>query len=233
DVKEVPHLRRRERIALVSPYLAGAMYVPALLVRRGASAFPACRLLSTRACLDSPLGAVAAAGTETGLYGFQVLKTAKGFRRFVDEAIERTEELVSCISQLPPSVEILRAMDEISDTVCSVVDSAELCRNTHPDREYVEEANQASMRIYDHIHFLNTNHTLYNAVIKAEQEASLPTGEAERMAHSLRVDFEKGGIHLSARKLDRVNQLNSEISHLSREYVPGVYYYFLLSAMVR
>jgi len=26
---------------------------------------------------------------ETGLYGFDVLRTAKGFRRFVDDAIER------------------------------------------------------------------------------------------------------------------------------------------------
>uniref|UniRef100_A0A1D1YPQ1 Mitochondrial intermediate peptidase n=1 Tax=Anthurium amnicola TaxID=1678845 RepID=A0A1D1YPQ1_9ARAE len=192
------------------------MRAPALSLRRGASA--ASRLLSTRACLDPSPGAAVAAGPERGLYGIEVLKTARGFRRFVDEAIERTGELVSYISQLPASVEIIRAMDEISDTVCSVVDSAELCRNTHPDREYVEEANQASMRIHDYIHFLNTNHTLYNAVIKAEQEATFPTREAGRMAHSLRADFEKGGIHLCARKLDRVNQLNTEISLLSREF---------------
>ena len=31
----------------------------------------------------------AAATPETGLYGFDVLRTAKGFRRFVDEAIQR------------------------------------------------------------------------------------------------------------------------------------------------
>lgn len=30
-----------------------------------------------------------AARPETGLYGFDVLRTAKGFRRFVDEAIQR------------------------------------------------------------------------------------------------------------------------------------------------
>jgi mitochondrial intermediate peptidase len=39
-------------------------------------------------------GAAAAFSTvsekpETGLYGFDVLRTAKGFRRFVDDAIER------------------------------------------------------------------------------------------------------------------------------------------------
>jgi intermediate peptidase len=39
-------------------------------------------------------GAAAAFSTvseksETGLYGFDVLRTAKGFRRFVDDAIQR------------------------------------------------------------------------------------------------------------------------------------------------
>ncbi|XP_077235756.1 zincin-like metalloproteases family protein isoform X2 [Tasmannia lanceolata] len=131
-------------------------------------------------------------------------------------------ELISYISQLPPSVEIIRAMDEISDTVCSVVDSAELCRNTHPDMEFVEEANKASMRIYEYLHFLNTNHTLYNAVKKTEEEGLPGTEEAQRAAHTLRIEFEKGGIHLCAEKLDRVNQLNIEIAQLGREFSENI-----------
>ncbi|CAA7393041.1 unnamed protein product [Spirodela intermedia] len=193
------------------------MYFASVVLRGGASASYASRCFATHSFNASP-GYAAAVAAESGLYGSEVLKTARGFRRFVDEAIERTEELVSRISQLPASADIIGAMDEISDTVCSVVDSAELCRNTHPDREYVEEANQASMRMYDYIHCLNTNHTLYKAVMSAEQEAVFPTREAERMAHSLRVDFERGGIHLCAHKLERVNQLNSEISLLGREF---------------
>lgn len=45
---------------------------------------------------------------------------------------------------------------------------------------------------------LNTNHTLYDAVKKAEHEAHLLTREAHMAAHYLRVDFERAGIHLSA-----------------------------------
>lgn len=43
---------------------------------------------------------------------------------------------------------------------------------------------------------LNTNHTLYAAVRKAEQDSNLLTEEASRTAHHLRMDFERGGIHL-------------------------------------
>ncbi|XP_022736713.1 mitochondrial intermediate peptidase, mitochondrial isoform X2 [Durio zibethinus] len=154
----------------------------------------------------------------TGLYGFDHLKSPKGFQRFVDDAIERSGELVDYIAGMPSSAEIIRAMDEISDTVCSVVDSAELCRQTHPARGFVQEANKASMRINEYLHFLNTNHTLYNAVKKAEQDGHLLTEEAHRAALHLRIDFEKGGIHLPSGKLDRVNQLNLNALQLCREY---------------
>ncbi|XVF09683.1 hypothetical protein REPUB_Repub07fG0116000 [Reevesia pubescens] len=154
----------------------------------------------------------------TGLYGFDHLKSPKGFQRFVDDAIERSGELIDYIASMPTSAEIIRAMDEISDTVCSVVDSAELCRQTHPDRGFVEQANKASMRVNEYLHFLNTNHTLYNAVKKAEQDGHLLTEEACRTAHHLRIDFEKGGIHLPSGKLNRVNQLNLNALQLCREY---------------
>ncbi|XP_021725771.1 probable mitochondrial intermediate peptidase, mitochondrial [Chenopodium quinoa] len=162
--------------------------------------------------------AATADAKQTGLYGFSHLKTPKGFQRFVDDAIERSGELINYISTMPSSAEIIRAMDEISDTVCSVVDSAELCRHTHPDREFVEQANVASMRMDEYLHYLNTNHCLYNAVTKAELEGNIPNSETQRAAHYLRVDFEKGGIHLCSEKLERVNQLNVDIAQLCRKF---------------
>ncbi|XP_074291377.1 mitochondrial intermediate peptidase, mitochondrial isoform X2 [Silene latifolia] len=155
---------------------------------------------------------------QTGLYGFSHLKTPQGFQRFVDDAIARSGELINYISSMPSSVEVIRAMDEISDTVCSVVDSAELCRNTHPDREFVEQANMASMRMDEYLHNLNTNYNLYQAVMKAEQEGNILNKEAQRAAHFLRVDFERGGIHLCADKLERINQLNMDIGQLCRKF---------------
>ncbi|KAL3524177.1 hypothetical protein ACH5RR_017011 [Cinchona calisaya] len=154
----------------------------------------------------------------TGLYGFNHLKTPKGFQRFVDDAIERSNELVNYISGMPSAPHIIQSMDEISDTVCSVIDSAELCRATHPDRVFVEEASKASLRINEYIHYLNTNHSLYKAVVKAEEDAHLLSEEAQRVAHHLRLDLEKGGIHLCNEKLGQANQLNMDIVQLCREF---------------
>ncbi|CAL5201115.1 unnamed protein product [Lathyrus oleraceus] len=154
----------------------------------------------------------------TGLYGIPHLKSPNGFQSFVDEAIQRSGELVSYISTKPSASEIMRAMDEISDTVCSVVDSAELCRQTHPNREFVEEADKASMKINEYLHYLNTSHDIYDAVKKAELECHMLSEETQRGVKSLRVDMERGGIHLCPEKLDRVNKLDIEISHLCRKY---------------
>ncbi|KAL3341935.1 hypothetical protein AABB24_026116 [Solanum stoloniferum] len=154
---------------------------------------------------------------ETGLYGFHHLKTPKGFQRFVDDAIERSQELVNYIAGMPSSPEIIRAMDEISDTVCSVIDSAELCRHTHPYREFVDEASKASLRVNEFLHYLNTNHSIYKAVNKAEKDSNSLTHEAHRAVRFLRMDLEKGGIHLCSEKLDRANELAIDIIQLSRE----------------
>ncbi|XP_020232734.1 mitochondrial intermediate peptidase, mitochondrial isoform X2 [Cajanus cajan] len=78
------------------------------------------------------------------------------------------------------------------------------------------------MRINEYLHHLNTNHDLYVAVKKAEQECHMLSEEGQRGLRNLRVDFERGGIHLFPEKLDRMNTLNIEISHLCREYCENI-----------
>ena len=50
------------------------------------------------------------------------------------------------------------------------------------------------------LQYLNSNPSLYNAIVRAEQNHHLLTEEALRAARHLRTDLEKGGIHLSPGK---------------------------------
>lgn len=52
--------------------------------------------------------------------------------------------------------------------------------------------------VFSGLQYLNTNHTLYDVVKKAELDDHLLSKEAHRAANHLRSDFEKGGIHLCA-----------------------------------
>ncbi|XP_010536529.1 PREDICTED: probable mitochondrial intermediate peptidase, mitochondrial isoform X2 [Tarenaya hassleriana] len=74
----------------------------------------------------------------------------------------------------------------------------------------------------EYLHYLNTNHSLYHAVKKAEQDASLLSTEASRTAHHLRMDFERGGIHLNPEKLDKVNHLTIDIFQLCRVFSENI-----------
>lgn len=47
------------------------------------------------------------------------------------------------------------------------------------------------------VQYLNSNHSIYKAVLKAEQEGNSLTEEGKRAARFLRMDLENGGIHLS------------------------------------
>ncbi|KAK2975850.1 hypothetical protein RJ640_022867 [Escallonia rubra] len=151
---------------------------------------------------------------DTGLYGFPHLKTPKGFQRFVDDAIERYVRLLIPQSYADTHIQT----DCLYSIAVSLLVPLVLMSVFLYYREFVEEANKASMRMNQYLHHLNTNYSLYNAVIRAGKDGNMLTEEAQRAAHCLRVDLEKGGIHLSEEKRDRVNQLSMDIARLNTEF---------------
>ncbi|CAI5981149.1 unnamed protein product [Closterium sp. NIES-64] len=174
----------------------------------------------------------------TGLFGHEELSEPKGFHRMAANAIARTEALLQEVAAAPPSLRTVCLLDEMSDTLCRVLDAAELCRNVHPNsgggcatvrREFVDAANEAFVKLSTYVQALNSNQQLYRLLVAAIQamppapaasSSSPPPGrnsrpqgagraaagaggereevlrEAHRVAQLLRLDFERGGVHL-------------------------------------
>ena len=63
----------------------------------------------------------------------------------------------------------LHRLDSISNSICSVIDLAELIRNVHKCPEWREKANESFSVLYGFISELNTDVELYNAVKKIEE----------------------------------------------------------------
>ncbi|KAG0577274.1 hypothetical protein KC19_5G144000 [Ceratodon purpureus] len=67
-----------------------------------------------------------------GLYVYEILKTAKGFRIFAQDAIDKSEIIINSIREMPPSMDVICAMDDISDTFiewkCAFVQKAQIFR---------------------------------------------------------------------------------------------------------
>ena len=123
-------LRRAARVWAERGWVSGRwLGVPAgriaLTSRSGA------RLLHARAGDDS----------RPGVYGLRGLHAPEDFARLASAATATSESIARDLrAGLRKGVDVIDDLDDISDAVCSVVDVAELCRNTHADARWVRAA---------------------------------------------------------------------------------------------
>jgi mitochondrial intermediate peptidase len=112
----------------------------------------------------------------TGLFGWDKLRNPEDLIRACDKAIEEAMQLIEVIlkdTNAPSDPSMLDAsartaeswtvkrLDRLSDAVCSVVDTAELLRNVHPDEKFVEAAHAVHERLSDFLSWLNVHQELY------------------------------------------------------------------------
>ena len=85
-----------------------------------------------------------------------------------------------------PTLDVLYGLDEMSETLCRVLDTMELCRNVHPDPAWAEAANSAYVQLAGHMQMLNTEPRLYEAVDALLQEPRHSAGSIRRTAERVR-----------------------------------------------
>ena len=147
------------------------------------------------------------ASSKPGAFGLPHLHDASDFQGLSKHAIERCNEIRSALAislkrvesgQSLPSEDTLLLLDSISNEVCSVIDTAELCRNIHDDQTFRQAAEDAFSQLSAYIHELNTDPTLYMSLMTLFNEEKVwnaLTEEQKRVAEDLRKEFEQDGIH--------------------------------------
>ncbi|KAL7533869.1 hypothetical protein ACHAXR_007152 [Thalassiosira sp. AJA248-18] len=127
--------------------------------------------------------------------------------------------------------ETLHLLDDISNIVCTVIDAAELCRSVHASPQWRRGATDAFGILSEYIGSLNADERLYlslrrfvfmdhdgnNSNSGDEDDSTtnmilsqLPP-EYQRMAHAMRREFERDGIHLTYTKREEARELNNVI----------------------
>ena len=73
------------------------------------------------------------------------LRQPEDCARLAHEAAQACEGLVARVvaGASSPTLDVLYGLDEMSETLCRVLDTMELCRNVHPDPAWAEAANSA------------------------------------------------------------------------------------------
>jgi len=91
---------------------------------------------------------------------------------------------------------VIKAMDQISNVLCSVVDVAEFVRNTHPDLQFVQAAHHCFTSISTYMQHLNTKAS-FNQILKQTMKdpklVSKLTEEEKTVGDLFLYDFESSG----------------------------------------
>ncbi|KAL7520151.1 hypothetical protein ACHAWX_004895 [Stephanocyclus meneghinianus] len=127
----------------------------------------------------------------------------------------------------------LHQLDDISNLVCTVIDACELCRSVHASPEWRRAASDAFGMLSEYIGALNADDRLYLSLrrwvfhdidedggnkITDNGGKDINRGmlqhlapEYRRMAHAMRREFERDGIHLSYNQREDARELNNVI----------------------
>jgi len=103
--------------------------------------------------------------TTTGLFGHPSLTHPHAFISLAESTLVRakllTERILRARESREELLKVVKNLDRLSDMLCGVIDLAELVRNSHPDRLWMEAANHAYESLCEFMNILNTNVGLY------------------------------------------------------------------------
>jgi intermediate peptidase len=133
-------------------------------------------------------------------------------------------EMEETVSSSRRATEILHLLDDISKTVCSVIDAAELCRCVHSSPEWRDSAGKAFAILSDYINQLNADTTLYRALTKVTTSSVFQDlqEEEQRFATLLQAEFERDGIHLPDEERQRVRELQNHVTTLETLFTQNI-----------
>eukprot|EP01041_Mallomonas_annulata_P009684 gene9684-20131_t len=164
-----------------------------------------------------------------GLYGISRLNYPEDFLKLGEEAISRSDNLRNSIAkshafQYPK--ETLLALDRVSNEICSVIDAAELCRNTHTDEEFRNAAELAFSQLSSYIHELNIDKSLYNKLIEIKNHPQYPNNLQEEdilFMNDLRNEFESDGIHINdPEDILKLTHIKDTLVELESQYMRNI-----------
>lgn len=169
--------------------------------------------------------------TPGGVFGLKGLHRPNDWARIAESCVDDCLDLADKIRRHEPSrnAAVLQTFDDLSNRLCSVLDVAELCRNVHPDPEFVDAANDAFVNVSGVIQHLNADYSLYQPlnVLYHENEGARKSGtgagflsdEDVVMVKSLKQDFERGGINLGAVEKKRLIGLQERVNTFGAEFI--------------
>lgn len=168
-------------------------------------------------------------GTRTGLFGNRYLKSPHGLIDFSQQLLARAKALVADLLDSANTEHgkhtYVRRLDQLSDLLCRVIDVAEFIRVAHPQRQWVDAAQQTHEMMFEYMNQLNTNVELYTHlrdILTSPQVCDQLTPEEIEVGEYLRQDFERLGIAMDPETRDNFVAITQQILVLGSQFNAGV-----------
>ncbi|CAN3377354.1 hypothetical protein DIURU_003400 [Diutina rugosa] len=166
---------------------------------------------------------------KAGLFGNSYLKTPKGLLEFSSDSLNRAKLLVNDLLGTAHTEEgklsYIRRLDQLSDVLCRVIDVAEFIRVAHPQKQWIDAAQQTHEVMFEYMNQLNTNVELYTHLrdILADPEVCDQLTEEEiQVGEYLKQDFERSGIHMDPETRENFVTITQQISVLGSMFNSNV-----------
>lgn len=178
----------------------------------------------------SNLGLGGSQQSKTGLFKNPYLTNPEGLRKFSRQSLNQAYELLQDMKNdgTPEGLRnYILKLDQLSDTLCRVIDLCEFIRSSHPDSEFVEAAQVCHEEMFEFMNVLNTDVDLCDKlkfVLSTPEINSKLSSEEVKVGKLLLEDFEKSGIYMNPEIREQFISLSQEISLVGQEFISNTDY---------
>lgn len=163
----------------------------------------------------------------TGLFKNPYLHNPQGLKQFSDDSLKFVQDLVIKMKKDTSFDGLLKyivRLDQVSDTLCRVIDLCEFIRSAHPNEMFSQQAQLCHEQLFEFMNILNTDVELCNIlkkILSTDDIRSRLTEEELKVGKILLEDFEKSGIYMKPKTREEFITLTQEISIVGQSFVNG------------
>lgn len=161
--------------------------------------------------------------TSTGLFKNPYLDSPEGLQNFTNEMLGKAESIVNTLitDSSPAGLRnYIRNLDTLSDILCKVIDLCEFIRISHPNKKFLQNAEECYEKMFNYMNLLNTNLELYrklDLVLKSSIRSELSEEEVV-VGELLLADFKKSGIDQDSQTRNVFIDLSGRIATVGQHF---------------
>lgn len=163
-----------------------------------------------------------------GLFNNPYLDSPGGLRQFSRISLQYANDLVQKLKtdrSKEGMIQYILRLDQLSDTLCRVIDLCEFIRSVHPDNNFVKAAQKCHEEMFEFMNILNTDVELCQKLEHVLTDPNIVPNlsqEEIKVGNILLEDFKKSGIYMNPETRNQFISISQDISVIGQDFINNV-----------